>query len=189
MKGYIGVGAVALLVGLGIYLASPAKAPRPAKIPSRQSAGLPASTSSDPAEIFQKAFWKRPAADDKILHAERREWSDTAGVSKWQWFLVVEPAPALVKHLREDNAFSLVPATTVSAIKEAPAWFAFNPNDVEILQAPNGNMRLFFSKTKRLIYATGSGGGFQPGIPEAAKSAASPPAATGRLPLTPPPQD
>jgi hypothetical protein len=120
-------------------------------------------------------------------------------VSKWQWFLVVEPAPALVKHLREDNAFSLVPATTVSAIPEAPAWFAFKPGDVEILQGPNGNMRLFFSKTKRLLHATGSGGGFHPGATESAKPAEPPPAATGRhgppraatgrLPLTSPPKD
>ncbi len=189
MKGYIGLGAVALLVGLGIYRVSLAKAPQLAKTPLRQPADPPTSTFTDPAEIFQKAFWKRPAVDDKILHAERREWSDSAGVSKWQWFLVVEPAPALVKYLREDNAFSLVPATTVSAIKEAPAWFAVNPGDVEIPQAPNGNMRLFFSKTKRLLHATGSGGGFQRGAPEAAKSAASSPTATGRLPLTPPPRD
>lgn len=110
-------------------------------------------------------------------------------MSKWQWFLVVEPAPALVKHLREDNAFSLVPATTVSAIPEAPAWFAFKPGDVEILQGPNGNMRLFFSKTKRLLHATGSGGGFHPGATESAKPAEPPPAATGRLPLTSPPKD
>lgn len=189
MKGYIGLGAVALLVAYGIYRALSAKAPKLVETLSHQSVDLPTSTSTDPTEIFQKAFWKRPATDDKILHAERREWSDAAGVRKWQWFLVVEPAPALVKHLREDNAFSLVPAITVSAIKEAPAWFAFDRGDVEILQAPNGNMRLFFSKTKRLVHATGSGGGFQPGIPEAARVAASPPVATGRLPLTPPPKD
>ena len=49
------------------------------------------------------------------------------------------------------------------------------PGDVEILQAPNGNKRSFFSKTKRLLYASGIGGGFQPGIPEAAKCGASSP--------------
>jgi hypothetical protein len=41
-------------------------------------------------------------------------------------------------------------------------------------------MRLFFSKTKRLLHATGSGGGFHPGATESAKPAEPPPAATGR---------
>ncbi len=29
---------------------------------------------------------------------------DADGVQKWQWFLVVEASPALLKRLRDDNA-------------------------------------------------------------------------------------
>lgn len=29
-------------------------------------------------------------------------------LAKWQWFIVVQPSPELVKYLRDDNAFGLV---------------------------------------------------------------------------------
>jgi hypothetical protein len=47
-------------------------------------------------------------------------------------------------------------------------------------------MRLMFSKTDNVLYATDSGRGFTKGAPEPAKQAA-PPTASGRLPTTPPP--
>jgi hypothetical protein len=154
---------------------------------SSQPSQPPDSTLTDSAEVFKKAFWKRPTADDKILHAERREWFDDDGVEKWQWFLAVEPSPALVKYLREDNAFSLAPAATIPVVKDSPTWFAFQDEDVEILQAPHGQMRLIFSKTKPLLLATDSGGGFHPGAPEQANPAQGVQPSTGRIPLTPPP--
>ena len=53
-------------------------------------------TNDDPQEVFQRAFWRRPTADERILHAERREWvSEEDGVRRWQWFLAVEPSGAL----------------------------------------------------------------------------------------------
>jgi hypothetical protein len=158
MKAVLCVLTVAVLAGLIVFLT---RTPPPV-VPSDTS---PTTTLSDPVAVFQRAFWKRPAADDKILHAERREWQ------KWQWFLVVEPSPALVKHLREDNAFSLVPAATAPAVRDAPAWFTFQPAEVEVRQAAHGNLRMFFGKTKRLLYATDAGDGFLPGAPEPAKPA------------------
>ncbi|MFT5191293.1 MAG: hypothetical protein ACI9DF_006049 [Verrucomicrobiales bacterium] len=46
-------------------------------------------------EVFQRAFWKRPTSEDKILHAERREWTGDDGQLQWHWFLVVELSPEL----------------------------------------------------------------------------------------------
>ena len=163
MKPALCVLAVVGLAGLGWLLAT-----RPAPPPER-SAASPTATLSDPVAVFQRAFWKRPAADDTILHAERREWSGADGVQKWQWFIAVEPSAALLKYLRDDNAFSLVPATSAPAITDAPAWFAFPPGDVDILLAPHGNLRLFFSKTKRRLYATDAGAGFLSATPESTK--------------------
>jgi hypothetical protein len=150
-------------------------------------ADAPTTVNSDPKEIFQRAFWRRPGDGDKILHAERREWSDADGVSKWQWFLVVEPSPELVKHLREDNAFGLVSGGSLPEIKRPPSWFTPPSTDVDVLQAPHGNLRLIFSKNKNLLHAMDAGGGFQAGAPEPVKAAPQPAAPGGRLPATPPP--
>lgn len=147
----------------------------------------PTSTLTDSNEVFRKAFWKRPAANDKVLHAERREWADAAGVLKWQWFIAVEPSPELLEHLCGDNAFSLTPAATVPVIAGAPAWFGFQAADVEVMQAPHGNMRLIFSKTKRLLHATDAGGGFARGVEAPANPPEALSANPGRLPSTPPP--
>ena len=147
----------------------------------------PTNTLVDATEVFQKAFWKRPTASDRILHAERREWIDGGGVRQWQWFIAVEPSPELVKHLREDNAFSLVPGASSTGMDDAPEWFAFKPGDVDVLQAPHGNMRLCFSKTGRVLYATDAGGGFRAGAPEPPAQPSLNAATKGRLPATHPP--
>ena len=162
MKTVLGVLAVAVLAGLGWFLAT-----RPAPPAGRTQS--PTAPLSDPVAVFQRAFWKRPGVDDKILHAERREWSGADGVKQWQWFIVVEPSAGLMKHLRDDNAFSLVAATSAPVVREAPAWFAFQPGEVDILLAPHGNLRLFFSKAQRLLYATDAGVGFLAGTPEPAR--------------------
>ena len=93
----------------------------PAPVPHVDAAAItaarvdpPTSIDNEPVRIFQRAFWVRPTPADKILHAERREWKDADGVQKWQWFLVVVPSPALLKRLRDDNAFGLMPAATAS---------------------------------------------------------------------------
>lgn len=194
MKAFVVVTAAVAAGTLGLLLISPRdQGSREAheSHESHKSHEPPTTTITDFTEVFQRAFWKRPAADDRILHAERREWSDTAGVKRWQWFIAVEPSSQLVKYLRDDNAFSLTPAAVVPEMVEAPAWFAYRAADVDVLQAPHGNMRLLFSKSKRLLLATDSGGGFHPGVPEPVKPAAGSPspgqATTGRLPVTSPP--
>ena len=147
----------------------------------------PTLTLNDAEEIFKKAFWRRPSPADQIQHAERHEWRDADGLERWQWFLVVSASPELIKYLRDDNAFGLVPASKVPVISEAPAWFRFKPEDFTVLQASHAGMRLMFSKSDNTIYATDSGRGFTKGAPE-------PPPATqgaqtsGRIPSSPPPR-
>lgn len=193
MKKLVIIGLAVAVGAGGWWLASPDRTNRSYtthKSYNSPPPNPPTSTLTDSTEVFQKAFWKRPTADDTILHAERREWADAEGVQRWQWFIAVEPSATLVKHLREDNAFSLAPAKSVPVVKDAPEWFAFPSSDVEILQAPRGEMCLFFSKTKRLLLATDSGGGFHPGATESAKPPPAPTAGqvvSGRLPKTPPP--
>ena len=69
--------------------------------PPAMAAAIPApppppghlTTVEDKAAVFQRAFWRQAAAEDSVLHAERREWSDPTGhITHWQWFLAVEPA-------------------------------------------------------------------------------------------------
>ena len=148
----------------------------------------PTKIDNDPVKIFQRAFWASPTGEDKILHAERREWSNAAGVQKWQWFLVVEPSPALLKRLRDDNAFGLAPAPSATNTDHAPEWFDFKPSEVSVHKAPQGTLQLMFTQNGNTLYATDSGLGFRPGAPEPIIK--SPPSAAPvphRLPPTPPP--
>ncbi len=150
--------------------------------------GAPTDTVTDSEEIFKRAFWRRPGNDDHIQHAERHEWRDAAGLERWQWFLVVSASPELIKYLREDNAFGLVPSSSVSANPEAPDWFVFKPEEFSIFRSPQSGMQLMFSKADNTLYATDSGRGFTKGAPEPVKPAAPLSApAPGRLPTTPPP--
>jgi hypothetical protein len=128
--------------------------------PARMQDPTATTIDRDEAEVFRKAFWKQPTALDRILHAERREWSDGGDVSKWQWFIALEPSPDLVRYLKVDNVFSLTATASPAAISNPPAWFSFPPGEVEVLQDPGGNMQLFFGKGDGLLHATATGGGF-----------------------------
>ena len=126
---------------------------------------LALTTSTDPALVFQKAFWRRPDSDDKILHAERREWSGQGkDVREWQWFLAVNPSPNLAEWLKT-NPFSLPVFNDLYKYEGSapkPDWF---PNDFagfEIHKAPQGRFVLLFSAEKNLLYAMDSGAGFAP---------------------------
>jgi hypothetical protein len=46
----------------------------------------PSAVEQEAEEVFKRAFWRRPSAEDRILKAERHEWHDAEGVSRWQWF-------------------------------------------------------------------------------------------------------
>lgn len=86
-------------------------------------------TNTDAAAVFQRAFWRRPGAEDVIKNAERREWIDApqaagsgpgsdgsggsagsagsaGGVRKWQWFIEVKPGAGLRDYLL-GNPFQL----------------------------------------------------------------------------------
>lgn len=148
--------------------------------------GPPTTILVDGNEIFTKALWRRPTPSDQIRHAERHEWRDADGLERWQWFLVVSASPGLIKYLRDDNVFGLLPVSSIPVVPEAPPWFRYQPEEVTILQANHGGMRLMFSKSDNTLYATASGRGFTKGAPEpppATQGAQTP----GRIPATPPP--
>lgn len=174
-----------LLACIGYHFAGPGEKPFVANS-ALKSALPPTTTLTNPVEVFQRAFWKRPTANDTILHAERREWKDEDGVKKWQWFIAVRPSPELVKHLRTDNAFNLVPGKEPQAVEHAPDWFVIKPGAVDVLKASMGGMQLMFSRKDNILYATDTGGGFHTGAPEVQRPVPVQ-VATGRLPPTPPP--
>ena len=147
----------------------------------------PASTLTDADEVFKSAMWRRPSPEDNILHAERREWRDANGVSRWQWFLEVHPSAELVKHLREDNAFGLVPGKQEPRPDHAPEWYDPKAGDFDTMTSAMTGMSLMFNKNRNLLYATAAGGGFRPGAPEPLAPPPQPQVATGRFPLNPPP--
>lgn len=143
---------------------------------------------NDPVKIFQRAFWASPTSEDKILHAERREWADQAGISRWQWFLVVDASPGLRHRLREENAFGLSAAPAPPPRDpEAPLWFTFDPEAVDAFHNPRSHMQILYSKTGSTLFATDSGDGFRPGAPEP-NAKATGPSSAGRFPSTPPPR-
>ena len=166
-----GVAAVLLLGWLTVSRLSPrapaASAVKPSLMSWRQEE--PSTTVTDAEEIFQRAFWRRPSKEDRILHAERHEWSDENGLQRWQWFLVVQASPDLIKNLRDDNAFGLLPGSSGPISTEAPAWFVFKPDDFSTFQSPQTGLRLMFSKVDNTLYATDSGRGFAKGAMEPAK--------------------
>jgi hypothetical protein len=181
MKALTVMAAVAAVAFSGWWLASPDHRDQSdLSNPSK-------ATNITPAEVFRKAFWKHPTANDHILHAERREWTDAHGIQQWRWFIVVEPSPELIKYLRTDNAFNLVPSAVQPSRDNAPAWFAPVADEVETLSAAQSHLCLSFSKAAPLLYATDAGSGFRPAQIESAASYSNSSAAAGRLPLTPPP--
>jgi hypothetical protein len=183
---------LALAAAAAYYGFRPAKVTPAAMDPSALHEGKLAMM-VEPASVFQRALWRHPAPDDRILHAERREWTkdSTQGVSHWQWFLAVKPGAALKKWLHERNPFSVHPAgdTTAPVIDGAPEWFPRDFSDYEIQTGgTRGSLVFLTSRHDGTFYATSSGSGFTPGTPEPATSTpALPPGPQGRLPQTPPP--
>lgn len=121
-------------------------------------------TTTDAPEIFRRAFWRHPTNEDAILQAERRHWIDSQGLTKWQWFLALRPAPATRQWLEQNPfAFSPLNASPVTIPPElsAPAWF---PGSVETGRAwQKGNTGfLLFEKSTGILYATDQGAGHSP---------------------------
>ena len=180
-----------LSVATAAVLATRKSAP-PAIDPATLHEGTLA-TGWQPHEVFEKALRRRPAADDRIVHAERREWTKdaAAGISRWQWFLEIEPGAALKSWLHGQNPFSVLPAgpDVLTKVAGPPAWFPGELEDFEIFAGGStGRLVLLYSRDGKTICATSSGEGFAPAAPQ---PAAVPPAreniAARRLPDSPPP--
>lgn len=178
--------AVVAVALLGWRLASPGDRSTPS-VSSVQSVP-PSTTQTDPREVFQRAFWRRPTEADEILHAERREWKDAEAITRWQWFIKVNPSPELVKHLITDNAFNLAAASAPAPVENAPAWFDATGKAAQVLQSLDAHMQIIFDPQSNLLIATDTGGGFRQGAPEPAKPVAQNNAASSRLPNSPPPK-
>jgi len=114
-------------------------------------------------EVFRRALWRRPQEDDVIQNAERREWSDAEGVTRWEWFLVVTPGSVLDAWLNT-NPFSL---QKVERPREggpvsssgAPEWFPKDFPGKEIFQSNVGNFLLVRDAANGRIFLADSGGG------------------------------
>ena len=160
---------------------------------AQKSTPTPETTTSETLEksfppelVFRRAFWRRPAPEDRILHADRREWSDAQGVTRWQAFLAVEPGPALREWLAT-NPFSLAKVPALSGeIPNPPAWFPKNFEGLTLQQAPIGNMAMLTAAGGSPVYFTDHGKGFArpTETPTPAKPA---PVPANRLPNAPPP--
>ena len=165
MKKRFLITAAGVFLAIGVIVFLTQKPPKALEIPQFLSDQLVLNTSTDPTLVFQKAFWRRPDSADKILHAERREWSQQGkDVREWQWFLAVKPSPNLAEWLKT-NPFSLPVFNDLYKYEGSapkPDWF---PNDFagfEIHKAPQGRFVLLFSAEKNLLYAIDSGAGFAP---------------------------
>ncbi len=114
-------------------------------------------------EVFRRALWRRPQEDDVIQNAERREWSDAEGVTRWEWFLVVTPGSVLDAWLNT-NPFSL---QKVERPREGgpvssngvPEWFPKDFPGKEIFQSNVGNFLLVRDAVNGRIFLADSGGG------------------------------
>lgn len=150
----------------------PAGAPGPAVPPKVASAPAKGDKSAvtlavepDKTQVFQRAFWRRPGSGDRILHAERKEWSDATGVQKWQWFIVVDPSPEFRRWLIEDNPFELAALASGGeevAVENAPKWFPGLDARAALAQYRNrgGRMIVLLDRKSGRIFATDGGSGF-----------------------------
>ena len=186
MKRLIAAVVFCAAIGLGLWLArSPDDAPPAVDSPVQQQHPGTLAVKSDGPAIFRKVLWRAPLPEDKILNAERREWSEGPDLNHWQWFLQVEAGKALSDYLRVANAFGLRPAASAE-ITHAPAWFPADFTDYEIQRA--GPLTFLFHKTSNTFYATSQGKGFTKALPiQQAAPAPTGPQPQGRVPITPPP--
>jgi hypothetical protein len=190
MKRVILFTATCVALGAGAYFLTPATQRQPEPIvviapasPTPAPEMTELRTNQDGEEVFRRAFWREPAANDRILHAERREWvSEKDGVRRWQWFIAVEPGPEFAAWLREQNPFGLQSGAADRGKNSEtvnPGWFpaVATLRDGELRQTADGGMTVI---TKGgVIYATDVGHGFA----VATRSAPAPANRPAALPL------
>lgn len=183
------IATVVLVTAALVWQLLPGQKPAATKeAPVAMTGPAPDVKTVDPVAVFQRAFWKRPTEADRILNAERREWQDEGAISRWQWFLEVEPSPALVSYLREDNTFRLSEKKAAKIPPGAPEWFIRDLQGAHVMVARKGGMQLIFMPGNAKLYAMDSGGGFQAGAPEKESATPAGTPVANRLPTSPPPQ-
>ncbi|MBS0632450.1 MAG: hypothetical protein JSS11_11080 [Verrucomicrobia bacterium] len=167
------IAAAAVLALAFVAVRRPAPAPArtdPPVVVQSAGAGETVAISRAREEIFRRAFWRQPAAADRIVLADRREWSDQhEDVQRWQWFLQVEPGPELLKTLRDPATFGLLPTRNPRPLPRqvvVPAWFptAAQVAGCEILQASGGGLTVYYRAADNVLFATDAGRGFTPPV-------------------------
>ena len=117
---------------------------------------------TDPDVVFRRAFWAHPSADDTIISAELREWTepDTGNIVSWQWFIHLRPGAALKDTLQSGGRFEWVSVepTTAEIPHPAPQWFS--PGEAAILRSANGMFTVFKRQTDGSVFAYDAGSGF-----------------------------
>ncbi len=148
-------------------LATSAPAPAPATpAPKAIPAAGTESVERDATLVFQRAFWRRPGPDVRILGGERREWADgAAGLQKWAWFTALEAKPEFRQWLIEQNPFELSRADAPvdpARYGALPTWFpaAARWSDLTTYRTRGGGMVVFLDEKSGRIYAADFGSGF-----------------------------
>ena len=124
-----------------------------------------------PEQVFRRAFWRQPSAEDRIVQAERVETplltavtnSGSRDVQNWRWAIAVHPGPELLAALRDPETFGLLPAREPRPWTETPEWFpATAATGFEVLQASAGRLTVLYRAADNLLYAADAGSGFAP---------------------------
>ena len=147
----------------------PASLPAPhSNVPAvlREPGPVTLQTERDAEAVFQRAFWRRPGPDVRILDGERRDWADGDNVRQWQWFLAVQTTPEFRQWLLEQNPFEVVRAETplepARTEQPAPAWFPETAARTRMTQyrKPGAQLALYLEPVSGRRFATDAGAGF-----------------------------
>ena len=144
------IPALAVLSWLGWRQLGPGKSQSSKQVPAIPWVGAPPDrVVMDPKLVFQRAFWRSPVAGDEIVHAERYEWHDAGGVTKWRWFMEIKPSPELIRYLRDENAFGLIRTSSVVLTDEKPAWFDFKSTEAVVMKSAQTKLQLIFMAAEK----------------------------------------
>ncbi|MCC5844441.1 MAG: hypothetical protein JJU05_09335 [Verrucomicrobia bacterium] len=145
----------------------------PTAIPPPKPVPTPTTGSTtDPEEVFRRAFWRLPTSADHILHAERRVNPDD---NSWQWFIQLHPGPELLAALRDPETLGLqvlspseTPPTWTITSAPPPTWFptheSLTHKTFEIHHAPASGLTTLYRETGNILFATDHGTGFAPPV-------------------------
>lgn len=164
-----GVALTAALAGLWLFQKESAQSAAKETAPINSIPLLPGENLKadwSPEEVFRRAFWQHPGADDRIVEAIRFESSAPDGVSRWVWFMKIHPSAELLHKLRDPSTFGLLvaskPKPPLPGDISPPDWFPRTNMDsgADILQHPSQNLTLQYESKDNLLYASDYGRGF-----------------------------